>query len=92
MRQTWSEAYYSFMAGRSDFFSAATILYPERLRKFVSRKATFCNGSIKQELQMTYGVSGVDWRFDKHPLPKNVYDVYMRYWEEVALTPTGIDR
>jgi hypothetical protein len=25
---------------------------------------------------LTHGVSGVDWRFYKHPLPENVYDVY----------------
>ena len=24
---------------------------------------------------LTHGVSGVDWRFYKHPLPENVYDV-----------------
>jgi len=35
---------------------------------------------------LTHGVSGVDWRFDKHPLPEHVYDVYMRYWKEVRLT------
>ena len=32
---------------------------------------------------LTHGVSGVDWRFYKHPLPENVYDVYMRYWKDV---------
>ena len=35
---------------------------------------------------MTHGVSGVDWRFYKHPLPEHVYDVYMRYWGDVRLT------
>jgi integrase len=34
---------------------------------------------------MTHGVSGIDWRHYKHPLPENVYDVYMRYWDEVQL-------
>jgi integrase len=32
---------------------------------------------------MTLGVSGVDWRFYKHPLPHSVYDVYMKYWKDV---------
>ena len=32
---------------------------------------------------MTHGVSGIDWKHYKHPLPENVYDVYMKYWEEV---------
>jgi len=26
---------------------------------------------------MTHGVSGIDWKHYKHPLPENVYDVYM---------------
>jgi integrase len=34
---------------------------------------------------MTHGVSGVDWRFYKHPLPEHVYDVYMKYWVSVRL-------
>jgi integrase len=32
---------------------------------------------------MTHGVSGIDWKHYKHPLPENVYDVYVKYWEEV---------
>jgi len=28
---------------------------------------------------MTHGVSGIDWKHNKHSLPKHVYDVYMRY-------------
>ena len=35
---------------------------------------------------ITHGVSGIDWNYYKHPLPENVYDVYMRYWSDVALT------
>jgi len=35
---------------------------------------------------MTHGVSGIDWKHYKHPLPENVYDVYMQYWKEVRLT------
>jgi hypothetical protein len=34
---------------------------------------------------LTHGVSGVDWRFYKHPLPEDVYDVYMKYWGGVSL-------
>jgi integrase len=32
---------------------------------------------------MTHGVSGIDWKHYKHPLPENVYDTNMRYWREV---------
>ncbi|MDD1725833.1 MAG: hypothetical protein LUQ34_03010, partial [Euryarchaeota archaeon] len=32
---------------------------------------------------ITHGVSGIDWKHYKHPLPENVYDVYMQYWSSV---------
>jgi hypothetical protein len=32
---------------------------------------------------LTHGVSGVDWRFYKHPLLEHVYNVYMQYWKNV---------
>ena len=34
---------------------------------------------------MTHGVSGVDWKLYKHPLPEHVYDVYMQYWQDTYL-------
>ena len=34
---------------------------------------------------LTQGVSGVDWRFYKHPLPEQVYDAYMKFWSSTAL-------
>jgi len=34
---------------------------------------------------LTHGVSGVDWRFYKHPRPEPVYDIYMQYWGDVKL-------
>ena len=33
---------------------------------------------------LTHGVSGVDWRFYKHPLPDSVHEVYMKYWADVS--------
>ena len=36
---------------------------------------------------MTHGVSGVDWKHYNHPLPDSVYDIYMKYWADVRLTP-----
>ena len=38
---------------------------------------------------MTHGVSGIDWRHYRHPLPENVYDVYIQYWKDVAFTYDG---
>ncbi len=35
---------------------------------------------------LTHGVSGVDWKHYKHPLPEHVYDIYMKYWGNVDLT------
>ncbi len=35
---------------------------------------------------LTHGVSGVDWRFYKHPLPASAYDVYMKYRADVSFT------
>jgi hypothetical protein len=36
---------------------------------------------------MTHGVSGIDWKHYKHPLPENVYDVYMQCWGSIILSP-----
>lgn len=55
------------------------------LRKFAEQ-----HGDIIQWQQsnrayiLTHGVSGVDWRFYKHPLPDSVYDIYMKYWADVS--------
>ena len=35
---------------------------------------------------MTHGLSGIDWKHYKHPLPENVYDVYMKNWGLVSFT------
>jgi len=32
---------------------------------------------------MTHGVSGIDWKHYKHPLPENVYNAYMEFWREL---------
>ena len=32
---------------------------------------------------MTHGVSSVEWKHYRHPLPDSAYDVYMRYWKDV---------
>ncbi len=34
---------------------------------------------------LTHGVSGIDWKHYKHPLPEHVYDVYMQYWRDFGL-------
>jgi hypothetical protein len=42
-----------------------------------------CDQSNKDYI-LTHGVSGVDWRCYKHPLPEHVYDVYMKYWQNTS--------
>ncbi len=32
---------------------------------------------------LSHGVSSVDWKHYRRPLPEHVYDVYMRYWTNV---------
>jgi len=35
---------------------------------------------------LAHGMTGVDWEHYKHQLPEDVYDVYMRYWQDIELT------
>jgi len=34
---------------------------------------------------LSHGVSGVEWKHYRRPLPEYVYDIYMRYWGDVRL-------
>jgi integrase len=64
-----------------------THLLPGDLRKFCEQQGdTLQWGQSNKNYILTHGVSGVDWRFYKHPLPEHVYDVYMQYWKEVELS------
>jgi hypothetical protein len=59
---------------------------PGDLRKFREQMGDILqwNQSNKSYI-LTHGVSGVDWRFYKHPLAEHVYEVYMQYWSGVQL-------
>jgi len=35
---------------------------------------------------LAHGMTGVDWKHYKHPLPEDVYDIYLRSWGDVDLT------
>jgi hypothetical protein len=57
------------------------------LRKFCEQMGDILQwDQSNKNYVMTHGVSGVDWRSYKSPLPENVYDVYMRYWRDVEFT------
>jgi hypothetical protein len=34
---------------------------------------------------LTHGISDVSWSHYRNPLPENVYDIYIKYWGDVAL-------
>jgi hypothetical protein len=56
------------------------------LRKFAEQYGDIIQwDQSKRAYIMTHGVSGIDWKHYKHPLPENVYDVYMKYWANVDL-------
>ena len=65
----------------------ATHLTLGDLRKFAEQ----CGDVIQWEQSnrahiLTHGVSGVSWSHYQNPLPENVYDIYMEYWENVDIT------
>ena len=35
---------------------------------------------------LTHGVRGIEWSNYRHPLPENVYDIYLQAWADVELT------
>ncbi|MFZ0925414.1 MAG: hypothetical protein WCE82_10580 [Halobacteriota archaeon] len=54
------------------------------LRKFAEQHGDIIQwDQSNKNYILTHGVSGVDWRFYKHPLPEHVYDAYMQYWRDV---------
>jgi integrase len=56
------------------------------LRKFCEQMGDILQwDQSNKNYLLTHGVSGVDWRFYKHPLPEHVYDVYMKYWQNTQL-------
>jgi hypothetical protein len=56
------------------------------LRKFAEQQGDIIQWEQSNRAYiMTHGVSGVDWRFYKHPLPDAVYDIYMKYWRDISL-------
>jgi integrase len=57
------------------------------LRKFTEQYGdAICWDQSNRAYIITHGVSGIDWKHYKHPLPENVYDVYMKAWGDVDLT------
>jgi integrase len=65
------------------FYSNARMVNGD-LRKFCEQMGDILQwDQSNKNYILTHGVSGVDWRFYKHPLPEHVYHVYMRYWAPI---------
>jgi integrase len=57
------------------------------LRKFAEQHGdTIHWNQSNRAYIMTHGVSGIDWKHYKHPLPENVYSTYMLYWGDVEFS------
>ncbi|MGD0172164.1 MAG: hypothetical protein ABSB81_08595 [Halobacteriota archaeon] len=57
------------------------------LRKFTEQHGDVIGWDSSNRAHiLTHGVSGVSWSHYRNPLPENVYDIYMNYWENVDLT------
>ncbi len=42
--------------------------------------------STNRKYVLAHGMTGVDWEHYKHPLPEDVYDIYLRSWGDIDLT------
>ena len=45
--------------------------------------------STNRKYVLAHGMTGVDWGHYKHPLPEDVYNIYMQRWQDVELTAGG---
>jgi hypothetical protein len=58
----------------------------DNLRKFCEQHGDIIGlDQSNRAYVLTHGVSGVDWKHYKRPLPENVYDMYMKSWARVDL-------
>jgi hypothetical protein len=61
---------------------AATHFVLGDLRKFTEQYGDIIQWDQSNRAYiMTHGVSGIEWKHYKHPLPENVYDIYIQYWK-----------
>ncbi len=61
------------------------------LRKFAEQYGDIIGWEASNRAYiLTHGVSGIDWKHYKHPLPENVYDVYATYWKDMRFCFRGL--
>ncbi|MGB7902353.1 MAG: tyrosine-type recombinase/integrase [Halobacteriota archaeon] len=62
-------------------------LWLSDFRKFAEQFGDIIGWDItNRKYVLAHGMTGVDWEHYKHPLPENVYDVYMKSWGDVELS------
>lgn len=55
------------------------------LRKFAEQYGDIILRDLSNRAHiMTHGVSSVEWTHYRHPLPEYIYDVDMKYWNDVC--------
>jgi integrase len=59
-------------------------LWVSDFRKFAEQFGDIIGwDATNRKYVLAHAMTGVDWEHYKHPLPENVYDIYMRYWKDV---------
>jgi hypothetical protein len=54
------------------------------LRKFAEQHGDVVGwNESNRAYVLTHGVRGIEWSNYRHPLPENVYNIYMQYWGDV---------
>lgn len=63
----------------------ASTFVPSDLRKFAEQHGDVIGWDQSNRAYiLTHGESGVEWGHYRQPLPAYVYDVYMKYWNDVC--------
>jgi hypothetical protein len=72
-------------AAKDPTFTLRCPFRAKRFRRFYEQQGDILQwDQSNKNYVLTHGVSVVDWRFYKHPLPTSFFDVYMKYWADVS--------
>jgi integrase len=67
--------------------SSKAHLWLSDFRKFAEQFGDILGwDATNRKYVLAHGMTGVDWEHYKHPLPEDVYDIYMKHWRDVSLT------
>jgi len=51
------------------------------LRKFCEQRGNVIREQSNRAYILSHGLSGIEWKHYRHPLPDSVFDIYMKYWQ-----------